>query len=160
MTAVETREYHRQWRLSHPENIQRYRESSKVKHRGWSRKWRKSHKDKYREWMKEWRANNPERTREIEEKATLKKRYGVTPEDYDRMLEERGGCCEICGRSGVDCKRSLCIDHDHLTGNLRGLLCVKCNLGIGYFGDNTTMLENAKMYLTKYAGLKKVKDSD
>ena len=158
MTTPEKLEYHRKWRFSHQENIQRYRKNTKEKRRVWSGKWRESHKDKYREWIQKWRVDNPERTREIDEKATLKKRYGVTPEDYARMLEERGGCCEICGRSGADCKRNLCIDHDHLTGNLRGLLCVKCNLGIGYFGDNTTLLENAKYYLTKYAGLEKVKD--
>ena len=155
MTVTERKDYHRKWRLSHQENIQRYRKNTKEKRLVWSGKWRESHKDKYREYVSRWRSENPERSQEIEEKATLKKRYGVTPEDYDRMLEERGGCCEICGRSGANCKRSLCIDHDHLTGNLRGLLCAKCNLGIGYFSDNTTLLENAKVYLTKYAGVRK-----
>ena len=122
MTKQETLEYNRKWRLSHPENIRRYGEGNKEKRKPWSKKYREANRDKYRKWMSEWRSDNPVRTREIEEKATLKKRYGVTPEDYGRMLEKQGGCCEICGRPSTDYKRSLSIDHDHLTGNIRGLL--------------------------------------
>jgi hypothetical protein len=158
MTASETKEYHRKWRLSHQENIQRYRKNTKEKRRVWNGEWRESHKDKYREWVQKWRVDNPERTREIDGKATLKKRHGITLEDYARMLKEQGGCCEICGRPSTDYKRSLHVDHDHSTGKVRGLLCVKCNSGIGYFCDNTALLENAKSYLLKYAGLEKVKD--
>lgn len=52
--------------------------------------------------------------------------------------------CEICGH-----KNRLVVDHDHLTGNIRGILCMKCNFGIGYFQDNTELMFNAINYLNK-----------
>jgi hypothetical protein len=69
------------------------------------------------------------------------------------MFDLQGGCCEICGKPRTDYKRSLHVDHDHSNGNLRGLLCVKCNSGIGYFNDDITLLEKAKAYLVKYGKL-------
>jgi hypothetical protein len=158
MTSPETLEYHRKWRLSNQEKVKLYRQNNREKQKEWSRQWRDTHKEKCREYVKLWKSNNPEKSREINANARLKMYYGITLEDYNRMLEEQGGCCAICGKPSTDYKRNLHVDHDHLTGKVRGLLCVRCNYGIGYFGEDTTLLENAKVYLTKYAGLKKVKD--
>lgn len=119
----------------------------------YNRKYRVLHRDRYKAHVRQWRKNNPERTKEIDESARLNKRYGITIEDYDRMFDLQGGCCEICGKPRTDYKRSLHVDHDHSNGNLRGLLCVKCNSGIGYFNDDITLLEKAKAYLVKYGKL-------
>lgn len=69
-----------------------------------------------------WLKKNPHKVREYE----LRNRYGITPEDYDRMLEEQGGVCAIC-EGACPTGRRLAVDHDHETGRVRGLLCVNCN---------------------------------
>lgn len=75
----------------------------------------------------------------------LKKKYGITLEDYERMLKRFDGGCWICGRKPK--KRRLCVDHNHKTGEVRGLLCYKCNYGLPWFSDSPELLLNASKYL-------------
>jgi len=63
----------------------------------------------------------------------LKCKYDITLEDYNKMFEAQGGCCLICGKSQKELGQRLRVDHSHETGKIRGLLCVKCNLGLGCF---------------------------
>ena len=63
------------------------------------------------------------------------------------MFDEQGGRCKICGVHQSEIKRSLCVDHDHETGKVRGLLCGKCNTAIGLFGDNRELVKLAFEYL-------------
>ncbi len=74
--------------------------------------------------------------------------FGLTALDYDKMFEEQKGLCGICNKPNTAIK-NFHIDHCHTTGKVRGLLCSKCNLGIGYFDDNNTYLQNAIKYLNK-----------
>ncbi|NBU34381.1 hypothetical protein EBS40_07195 [bacterium] len=60
----------------------------------------------------------------------LERTYGITLEQYDELLESQGGVCAICREMCVSGRR-LCVDHDHDTGKVRGLLCGRCNFGIG-----------------------------
>jgi hypothetical protein len=64
------------------------------------------------------------------------------------MLEEQEGVCYICKKADYD--RELGVDHDHTTGEVRKLLCRKCNMGIGYFDDNPDLLLKAVMYLKEH----------
>ena len=65
---------------------------------------------------------------------------------YDVLYEAQHGCCAIC--SEPEEKFSwLCIDHDHVTGRVRGLLCPNCNRGLGLLGDSEHLLQKAKDYL-------------
>lgn len=78
----------------------------------------------------------------------------VTPEDYAAMEAAQGGACAICGSDdrGVRkgrLKRYFCVDHCHTTGKVRGLLCDKCNLGLGNFNDDPSRLEAAVAYLRR-----------
>ena len=84
--------------------------------------------------------------------SNLKRTYGITHEDYDRMLAEQGGGCAICGSTTPRTKRSeyLYVDHCHGTGAVRGLLCGPCNSGIGSLGDNIGRLEAAILYLKRH----------
>lgn len=75
------------------------------------------------------------------------KAYGITKEDYDRMFIEQGGKCKICQKHQSEFKEKLAIDHCHTKGTVRGLLCKKCNLGIGLFEDNPIFLQSAIKYL-------------
>jgi hypothetical protein len=73
--------------------------------------------------------------------------YGIDVPDYERMLEEQGGGCYICGKKPD--KRALDIDHDHETGKVRGLLCSNHNRAIGLLNDDITILAKAIQYLAR-----------
>lgn len=76
------------------------------------------------------------------------KQYGLTEADFDRMLEDQQGRCAIC-RSPDPAYRNWCVDHDHSSGAVRGLLCRDCNTGLGLFKDNTEFLRQAIAYLDR-----------
>ena len=79
-----------------------------------------------------------------------KHKYGLTKEDYLALFEEQGNCCAICGINEIDIdgeRDSLCVDHDHETKQVRGLLCDKCNRMLGYCSDSIEILQNAINYL-------------
>lgn len=82
-------------------------------------------------------------------------KYGLTVQGYDAMYDQQGGQCVICGvpqaRVGTGAGRAevLCVDHDHDTGAIRGLLCGRCNGGLGLFGDDAARLSKAIEYLTE-----------
>lgn len=78
----------------------------------------------------------------------LKARFGITIEQYDSMLEAQGNCCAICKRPPRP-ERRLAVDHDHSTGDIRGLLCTACNRELRYFDGHPDYLANAIAYLTK-----------
>lgn len=86
-------------------------------------------------------------------KRKLRRDYSLTVEDFDVMLLQQGNRCKICGKEFKDCsknpvKNSVCIDHDHSTGKVRGLLCDYCNKGLGFFKDSIVNLQSAIEYLT------------
>lgn len=72
----------------------------------------------------------------------LRRRYGIGADDFDRMVEEQGGVCLICGRADPEH-----VDHDHMTGEVRGILCFNCNGGLGQFKDDIGALLAAAAYL-------------
>lgn len=79
----------------------------------------------------------------------LKRKYGITLEQYDEMLAAQGGVCAVCGREPRD-DISLHVDHDHETGALRGLLCFRCNNSLGDLGDDPDLLRRAASYLDSH----------
>lgn len=112
-----------------------------------------------RERTKRWALDNPERVaaRQAEYRASgrksvsdrksyLKRKYGITPEHYDELLAAQGGVCAICGREPRP-DISLHVDHDHGTGDIRGLLCFCCNNALGDFEDDYERLAAAVRYL-------------
>lgn len=83
----------------------------------------------------------------------LKQTYGLTIEDFDKIFISQDGRCAICGAYQIENAKGyemLCVDHNHSTGTVRGLLCRKCNAGIGQLKDNIHLLENAISYLKKH----------
>lgn len=86
--------------------------------------------------------------RENIRKAQLKKFYGITPEDYSSLFDLQNGVCAICGSDDSESMREyLCVDHDHATNVVRGLLCHSCNIGLGKFKDDANILLKAVKYL-------------
>jgi hypothetical protein len=79
---------------------------------------------------------------------------GLTPSDYDEALTAQGGRCAICGTDDPGNGKAWHIDHDHLTGAVRGLLCHNCNTGLGQFVHDPTLLRIAAVYVEVPADLR------
>ena len=86
-----------------------------------------------REMSRAWGKANPEKLKQHRRKTLLKTKSGITPEIYKKMFEEQQGCCAICGRHQTEFKRTLDVDHDHVTGKVRKLLCIYCNTNVGVY---------------------------
>lgn len=76
----------------------------------------------------------------------LKTKFGISLELYTSMIAERNGLCDICKRVSNG-RGSLHVDHDHVTGKIRGLLCSNCNLALGMFQDSRETILAAERYL-------------
>ena len=96
--------------------------------------------------------NNPNRLRDTEmlRKHNLKTAYGLSLEDYEDMLKSQGHKCLICGFDFTTQEKNPHVDHDHVTGQVRGILCHYCNLMLGHAKDNVSTLQNAITYLQKF----------
>lgn len=82
--------------------------------------------------------------------AMLRRKWGMTEDDYLAMFVKQEGRCVICRTHQDDLSKRLCIDHDHETGKIRELLCHNCNTGIGNLRDSTELLMAATKYLLKH----------
>ncbi len=102
------------------------------------------HRESLIEKSKLWKKNNPIKV--IENR--LKVKFGISLKDYEQKLNSQNGGCAICGKN-KDYQR-LGVDHCHKYKKIRGILCARCNLGIGYMGDSILLLEKAIEYLKKY----------
>jgi hypothetical protein len=93
------------------------------------------------------KVNKQERTNR-----NLQWNYGITSDDYQVIFESQGGCCSICLTHQSSFKRRLSVDHDHVSGKVRGLLCIKCNTVLGQSRDDINILKAAISYLEKHRG--------
>jgi len=105
-----------------------------------NRKYAKEHPEKFRSQVRTWRKNNPERTRSHR----LKYKYGITLTEYNSILEKQNGVCAICHKLNY---RNLSVDHNHITGKIRGLLCDACNVSLGLLGEDIGSIERILVYL-------------
>lgn len=82
----------------------------------------------------------------------LVKTYGITADEYDVILARQGGGCAICGatRGAVD-RESLCVDHNHVTGVVRGLLCLRCNFSVRDLGDDLDLARKTMEYIQAWS---------
>jgi hypothetical protein len=81
----------------------------------------------------------------------LKNRYGIGAESVQEMFKQQGGCCAICGEDNFGTGASAPnVDHCHATGDVRGILCTRCNHGLGNFKDDTDRLREAIAYLESH----------
>lgn len=100
--------------------------------------------------LKTMRENYPERFVAAQRRYNIKQRYGIEEADYQRMIIEQEQCCAICGRHVLNQtkKNRLCIDHDHKTGKVRGLLCGGCNAHLAVL-ENKGFIKEAIRYLER-----------
>ena len=87
--------------------------------------------------------------RDSAQKSVMRRKYGMSLEDFRQMFEGQEGLCGICSKHlCLSCGHNRCrqkahIDHDHATGKVRGILCASCNIGLGHFDDSRSALGNA-----------------
>lgn len=114
-------------------------------------KWHNTPKEIRLKRNREWKKQNPERVKLNRWKNNLRV-YGLTIEEYEAIKEEQNGLCAICKNppSGKGPYGKLHVDHNHTTGEIRGLLCSPCNKAIGIFKENINYLESAIKYLEKH----------
>ena len=129
------------------------------------REWYLENKESVREQAKRWKEANPERWKEVQtlwrqknahriklyekgsqQKQNLKRKYNLTIEQYDQMLQTQAGVCAICEQP-CSTGRRLSVDHDHITGKIRGLLCTKCNIRLGMIESVNAMRFKLRPFL-------------
>lgn len=118
-----------------------------------TRKYRKDFPEKRYAYVRSWRQRNPDKA----QSHYLRNSFGIDAAEYRRMLDEQNGVCAICHghetqpdpNSGKI--RRLAVDHDHTTGAIRGLLCSRCNIGLGWFREDPAYLKLAIAYLHTHA---------
>jgi len=116
----------------------------KQKYNQYQKKYAKENKDKLK--------NYQSRSSEAWKKRNIARRYGITIEYYDSLLEKQNGLCAICLKK----PEKLHVDHSHETGIVRALLCHKCNTSLGLLQEDAEILNRAIEYLEKHKGLKNV----
>lgn len=121
-------------------------EKIKVRQKKYNRKWYYENRECVIQRVKDCNNSFSENYRH---NILLNNNYGITRNDYDEILERQKGVCAICGSntSGSERYKNFCVDHNHVTGEIRGLLCQKCNIGLGNFKDSIELLEEAIKYL-------------
>lgn len=108
------------------------------------RQWKLNNPERNSERTRRWRKNNPIRNKTSQ---WLANGIIITPEQYIGRLAKQNYRCALCQIHRSDLNVDLAPDHDHKTGQIRGLLCQKCNRGLGHFGDNIERLQKAIEYL-------------
>ena len=131
----EHKEYEKQWRIKNKEKIAERKKQDYI-----------NNKEQHQEYSKKYYNTNKESFKKRSRKYTII-RHGITEEQYKLRFDEQEGKCVICGKHQNELKSALHIDHNHETKKIRGLLCMKCNRGIGYFDDSIEKLTNAIKYL-------------
>lgn len=131
MTRRSRAEYQKEWRRRNP-----------LKQREYSAKWRA----KNPRYQKDWYAINTRRAIEASAKYRRLARYGLGVDEFNSLLKKQGGRCAICAQN----MRPACVDHSHSSGTVRGLLCRRCNLVLGWIEKYPDLPRMAKRYLKKY----------
>jgi hypothetical protein len=101
-----------------------------------------------REYLNKWKEAHPEKREEHARMGYHRKRkYGITSEEFERMFFEQKGRCAVCSK---EVERPPHVDHDHVSGKNRQLLCANCNWILGYAHDDESILQAAIQYLRKH----------
>lgn len=118
-----------------------------------TKRWRDTKRKVDSEWRdkdiansKAWREANKEKAAASIRNATLKKKYGIDSNIYDQMSLEQNHCCAVCGKPSP-LKSRLAVDHNHITGKVRKLLCQPCNTTLGLIKEDISVLESLILYL-------------
>lgn len=124
-----------------------YRKRNAEKINARQREYRKANGDRLRANERKWRSRNVEKIAAY----YREQKYGISQAEWNALLEKQNYGCAICGRTTETGRRNLSVDHDHVTGRVRGILCQNCNAGIGHFRDDVDLVRTAVQYLERKA---------
>jgi hypothetical protein len=96
--------------------------------------------------VRNWQSKNQDKIKDT----TLKRKYGISLVDYNKMLELQNNSCYVCKIKQKDFKKMLYVDHCHTTGDVRKLLCETCNLTLGKVKENIEILQNLIDYIKEH----------
>jgi hypothetical protein len=120
-----------------------WRRANKGKVAQCKRRYFLQNREAIRQHQKEYMATRRVEASEYRRRWNLAKRYGITMEQYADIWERQGQVCGVCGQQ----PKKAVVDHDHKTGAVRGILCVRCNVSIGSLGDSVEGVTRAVRYL-------------
>lgn len=138
--------------------------ANREKHKAKTSAWQKANPDRAKQLQIEYRERNKVKLAEkrkaiyeankpaelLQRRHAKIRKYGLTPAEFDAMLNAQGLVCAICGTDKPSKRdNTFRIDHCHKTGKVRGLLCMKCNSALGMFQDSIPSLQKAIEYLTR-----------
>lgn len=179
MISTKQKECNNAWREKNKEHVAEYARQYRIKNKEklleWNNLRREKNKEHFNLLAKNWRKNNPEKVQEAQRRRYLKHRdtllekakqyrlnniekvylskiktkFGIVKEDYNELIINQNNSCAICFRK--DDYQRIGVDHNHKTGKVRGILCARCNTGIGLLQDDIDLLKEAIRYLEKYA---------
>lgn len=123
-----------------------------------TRKWREDNNEKYkldqRNRLAERRENTPIEIRRRRARGyALKRKYGITIDQYEELLERQDNSCALCGKSAEEHHTNLAVDHNHRTGEIRGLLCTHCNYRLVARHTDGSLLRRMADYIEQGTGL-------
>jgi hypothetical protein len=167
--------YRKEYRINHKEQEIKRQKEYGIKNRELIIERRNKNRELYNERRRKKYAENPEHRRNknkesrlrrkeqikryghmyYKEKAKnvdLKHKFGITLEEYNKILIKQDNKCMICGENQDKFSKSFAVDHDHNTGKIGGLLCHNCNLILGHAKENIEILRKAVVYLEKRNG--------
>ena len=116
----------------------------RAKQRAYCRAYYRAHKQEINERSRAYYHAHKQDIQPILRRGQLKRLYGISPADYDALLAKQDGACATCGKPS---KETLCVDHCHATGTIRGLLCRKCNIALGCNEDDPATMITSLAYL-------------
>lgn len=143
------KEQQKEYRQKNRKHIKDYSKEYQQRNREHLKEYGKEYRQRNREYIKEqqkeyWQRNKGY-LKEQQKKCYYKKTYNLTLEEADKILLIQNYRCPICGKSLIETRR--CIDHNSKTGKVRGILCSKCNLGLGHFNDDLELLKKTIEYI-------------
>jgi len=106
-------------------------------------------KDCYNIYQNEWRKNNPENRKQHAKKNVMKNTYGLSEIEYFLLAQKHLNGCAICKQPETVPGKSLAVDHNHITNEVRGLLCHRCNVALGMLKEDEDIIWNMLEYLKR-----------
>lgn len=132
--------YNKEYNLLYPEK--RLKASKEYRERNYEKVCKSA-----RDYARRIRKEKPEECHKKDRKVALLKYYGITENEYNNLYKKQNGVCAICGGKQRKNNKYFCIDHDHKTKKVRGLLCHNCNVALGLINENKEILKKMIEYL-------------
>lgn len=136
--------FHKDYSNPGPLATFRYRSQCKDCEHAACREYSSGNRERRNAGLRKWRAANPEKAKANDKRGRYKKLYGLTLDQVEAIKSANGYRCWVCNKS----RNALYIDHDHVTGKVRGALCPLCNTFLGKIGDDVATIERMIEYVT------------